>query len=230
MVFQHYALYPHMTVRRTWRSACVTSACRRPRSRARSPRPPQMLEIAPLLDRRPGQLVGRPAPARRHRPRHRQAAAGLPVRRAAVQPRRRPAQPHPHRTGPPAPAHEGHHDLRHPRPGRGDDDGHAHRGDEPGPDRAGRHADGDLPAARSTRFVAGFVGTPAMNFLPVVARRGARRPCCRLPGRRHRSRPGITRAAPSRRLTLGVRAEHSCRAAAPSAARRSSSSAWATAR
>ena len=41
--------------------------------------------------------VGRPAPARRHRPRHRAQPEGLPVRRAAVQPRRRAARRHPHR-------------------------------------------------------------------------------------------------------------------------------------
>ena len=52
--------------------------------------------------------------------------------------------------------------------------GHAHRGDEPaaGSSRSARRW--RSTGGRGTRFVAGFIGTPAMNFLPVDARRGAR--------------------------------------------------------
>ena len=41
-----------------------------------------------------------------------------------------------------------------------------------GTDRAGRHRRTSSITARSTRFVAGFIGSPAMNFLPVPAGRG----------------------------------------------------------
>ena len=51
---------------------------------------------ADQLSRPPAQGdVGRPAPARRHRPRHRAQSEGLPVRRAAVEPRRRSARRRP---------------------------------------------------------------------------------------------------------------------------------------
>ncbi len=60
---------------------------------------------------------------------------------------------------------EEHHDLRHPRPDRGDDAGRPHR----------HHARRHHPAAGRRRttiynrpvnlFVAGFIGSPAMNFL-----------------------------------------------------------------
>ena len=90
--------------------------------------------------------VGRPAPARRHRPRHRAQSEGVPVRRAAVEPRRRAARRHPHRDRQAQGIDAQHHDdLRHPRPGRGDDAGRPHRRAEGRPHRAGRHADGALP-------------------------------------------------------------------------------------
>ena len=46
-----------------------------------------MLQLEPLLDRQPARALRRPAPARRHRPRHRARARRVPVRRAAVQSR-----------------------------------------------------------------------------------------------------------------------------------------------
>ena len=76
--------------------------------------------------------VRRPAPARRDRPRRGAQAAAVPVRRAAVQPRCRPAREHAAGDRAPAPAAEGHHHLCDPRPGRGDDPGRPHRGAEPG--------------------------------------------------------------------------------------------------
>ena len=112
----------------------------------------QAAEILQLdqISRPPAQgAVGRPAPARRHRPRHRARAEGVPVRRAAVQPRRGAARRHPHRDRQAQGEHAQHdHDLRHPRPGRGDDAGRPHRRAEGRHDRAGRHADGALQAAR----------------------------------------------------------------------------------
>ena len=128
MVFQSYALYPHMSVRdnmafglqlRKTPKADIDKAVRGggadPRPRA-LPRPQARA------------AVRRSAPARGARPRDRARARGVPHGRAAVEPRRQAARPdargdraHPH-------APRGHDDLRHARPGRGDDDGRPHRG------------------------------------------------------------------------------------------------------
>ncbi len=72
-----------------------------------------------------------------------------------------------------APAPEDHLDLRHPRPDRGDDHGRPDRRDARRPHRAdgdGRSSSTTIPA---NLFVAGFIGSPAMNFLPATLRRGA---------------------------------------------------------
>ena len=74
-------------------------------------------------------IVGRPAPARRHGPRHRARSAGVPVRRAVVQPRRQAARRDAHRDQGTASAAEDHDGLRHPRPDRGHDHGRQDRGD-----------------------------------------------------------------------------------------------------
>ncbi len=127
MVFQNYALYPHLTVRRNMgfglkmrgTPAAEIDAPRRggranPRHRAPA-RPPAE---GPLR---------RAAAARGARPRHRARAAGLPDGRAAVESRRQAARPHPRRDQRPAQAPRRHDDLRHARPDRGDDDGRPHR-------------------------------------------------------------------------------------------------------
>ena len=89
--------------------------------------------------------LGRPAPARGDGPRHRARPAGVPVRRAAVQPRRQAARADAHRDQGAAPAPEDHVDLRHARPDRGDDDGRPHRRD------ARRHRRADRRPARPVR-------------------------------------------------------------------------------
>ena len=89
--------------------------------------------------------VGRPAPARRHGPGAGARSPALPVRRAAVQPRRQAARRDAHRDQEAAPEGRQDHGLRHPRPGRGDDAGLAHRRDAPGQRAAIRRA-----ARRST--------------------------------------------------------------------------------
>ena len=69
-------------------------------------------------------------------------------------------------------------DLRHPRPGRGDDARRPRGGDEP---RAGssRSARPTISIMRpTTRFVAGFIGSPAMNFLPAGSSRPTARCAC----------------------------------------------------
>ena len=75
--------------------------------------------------------VRRPAPARRHGPRDRAQSQGVPVRRAAVQPRRQAPGADAHRDQAGAPEGAYHHGLRHPRPDRSDDVGRSRGGDEP---------------------------------------------------------------------------------------------------
>ena len=122
MVFQSYALYPHMTVRdnlafglklrKVPKDDIKKRVTRRPDHRADQPARPQAQAA-----------VRWPAPARRPRPRHRPRTGRLPDGRAVVQPRRQAARADPRRDRPPSPAPQDDDHLRHPRPGRGDDDG-----------------------------------------------------------------------------------------------------------
>ena len=70
MVFQSYALYPHMTVRQNiaFPLKMAGSKARPSHRQARSPTRRASLNLTDYLDRRPRTAVGRPAPARRHRP------------------------------------------------------------------------------------------------------------------------------------------------------------------
>ena len=89
MVFQTYALYPHMTVGENIAFGLQAAPdAEGGDRRARSTRRRGILQIEQLLERKPRPALRRPAPARRHRPRDRARAPGLPVRRAALQPRR----------------------------------------------------------------------------------------------------------------------------------------------
>ncbi|EHI45243.1 LOW QUALITY PROTEIN: 2-aminoethylphosphonate ABC transporter ATP-binding component PhnT, partial [Rhodococcus opacus PD630] len=79
--------------------------------------------------------AGGPGPGDGPRP------GGVPHGRAAVESRCRVAQRDPHRAHRPAPSPEIDVPLRHPRPGRGDDDGDTNRTAEQRKDRAGRYTD-----------------------------------------------------------------------------------------
>ena len=94
--------------------------------------------------------LGRPAPAGRHGPGHRPPPAGVPDGRAAVEPRRQAARADPRRDRPAPARPRRHHDLRHPRPGRGHDDGRPRRGHAQGRAAAGRHARRRSTSTRST--------------------------------------------------------------------------------
>ena len=89
-----------------------------------------------------------PAPARRHGPRDRPPAAGVLHGRAAVEPRRQAPGLDPHADRRAAAAARRHHRLRHPRPGRGDDDGRPGRGAQGRHPAAGRHPAEPLRRAR----------------------------------------------------------------------------------
>ena len=96
--------------------------------------------------------LGGPAAAGRDGSRDRAPAAGVPPGRAAVEPRREAAGADARRyqVDPAQPRRHDH--LRHPRPGRGDDDGRPCRRDAEGRAAAGRAAGGALrPAAERVR-------------------------------------------------------------------------------
>ena len=87
MVFQHYALYPHMTVRENMAFGLRNAKVPKDEIEARVADAARVLEIEEHLDKKPGQMsggqrqrvaIGRAIVARRN----------VPVRRAAVQPRR----------------------------------------------------------------------------------------------------------------------------------------------
>ena len=58
MVFQNYALYPHMTVGGTSRSGCGSGTSRRPSAERRVAEVARMLGLDELLDRKPAELSG----------------------------------------------------------------------------------------------------------------------------------------------------------------------------
>lgn len=58
MVFQHYALYPHMTVRENMAFGLVNAGVTRAEIARRIEEAADILEIAELLDRKPGQMSG----------------------------------------------------------------------------------------------------------------------------------------------------------------------------
>ena len=148
MVFQDYALYPQWSVFDNLAFGLRRRKVPRDEIARRVAEAARVLDLEPYLQRRPGQLSGGQA--------QRVALGRALVREPQVflmdepleQPRREAAHADPRRD--PAAAAGGPHDhgLRHPRPGRGDDDGRPHRGHEPRRARAGRHARGALRAAR----------------------------------------------------------------------------------
>ncbi len=142
MVFQSYALYPHMTrVRehglRHPDAQAPQGGDRRQGARGRR----RSSGSRTCSTASPGSSQRRSAPARGAGPRHRARPRRLPDGRAAQQPRRQAARADARRDRAPAPAPRHHDRLRHPRPGRGDDDGRPHRGDARRGAAAGGHAE-----------------------------------------------------------------------------------------
>ena len=148
MVFQSYALYPHMTVYDNLafglRNRKVAEGRDRPARDERRRDPRSERADQPQAEA----ALRRPAPARRARPRDRARAGRVPDGRAALQPRRGAARADARRDPQaPAPPRDD-DDLRHARPGRGDDDGRPDRRHEARRPPAGRHARGALHPAR----------------------------------------------------------------------------------
>ena len=155
MVFQNYALYPHMTVAENigfaLRMRKVPKAEARRRidgdgAHHRPGRPPQS-ETGPALRR--------PAPACRDGTRDRARAAGLPHGRATLEPRRKASRADARRDLAHPTTARGHDGLRHPRPDRGDDDGRPRRG----------HAQGAVAAVRRAAALVRASGQPLRREL-----------------------------------------------------------------
>ncbi len=123
MVFQNYALYPHLTVYENIAFPLRLAKADNETVDKKVRQASKTLDLDEHLDRKPGNLSGGSATASRDGPGHRPRGRRVPLRRAAVQPRRQAARSDAHRDRPPAEAARHHHGLRHPRPDRGDDAG-----------------------------------------------------------------------------------------------------------
>ena len=166
MVFQSYALYPHMTVYDNLAFSLRNRKLPKAEIDRRVADAARILELDELLKRKPKQLSG----GQRQRVALGRAIVrepdAVPDGRAAVEPRRRAARADAGRDPQAAAAARHDDDLRHPRPGRGDDDGRPDRGHEQGRAAADRDARGALHASRPTPSWRRFIGSPAMNLLP----------------------------------------------------------------
>ena len=157
-VFQHYALFPHMTVwdnvaygpRSQKKDKAEVASARRRAARDRAAHRLRQAQARPALRR--------PAAARRAGPR----AGQLPERAAARRTARRAGPQAAARHAVRAQAHSArgrHHvRLRDARPGGSADDERPHRGHERGQRRPDRHARPRSTTGPSTVFVASFIG------------------------------------------------------------------------
>ena len=80
MVFQSYALYPHMSVFGDIAFPLRMAGLERAAIRDKVEKAARVLNLVDYLHRKPRQLSRRPAPARRHRPGHRARTEGVSVR------------------------------------------------------------------------------------------------------------------------------------------------------
>ena len=92
MVFQSYALYPHMTVEDNLAFSLKLHKMPKQEVEERVQRAARILQIEQFLQAQASRALGRAAPARRHGPRHRPRAGGVPDGRAALEPRRQAAR------------------------------------------------------------------------------------------------------------------------------------------
>ena len=174
MVFQSYALYPHLSVRDNIAFPLKIAKVPKDEIRRRvddggaDPRPRAVPQA------QAARALGRPAAAGGDGPRDRPRAGGVPDGRAAVEPRREAprADARGHQEDPERPRHDD--DLRHARPGRGDDDGRPRRGHAQGRAAAGRAAAGALRPPVNV-FVARLHRQPGDEHAR-GARRARRRP------------------------------------------------------
>ena len=110
MVFQNYALYPHMTVYDNMAFSLKLKKTPKDEIDRRVKEAAEILDITQYLDRKPKALSG----GQRQRVAIGRATVRVPDGRAPVQPRRKAAQPDARGDHQAAPAHRHHLRLRHP--------------------------------------------------------------------------------------------------------------------
>ena len=162
MVFQNYALYPHMTVYDNMGFSLKLRKADKAEISSRVSTAADILGLKPLLDRYPRQLSAASGSVAMGRAIVRDPQVFLfdePLSNLDAAARR-----HAHRDQGTAPAPEDDDRLCHARPDRGHDHGRQDRRHARRHRRADR-APLDLYDRPATMFVAGFIGSPAMNFL-----------------------------------------------------------------
>ena len=163
MVFQNYALYPHMTVEDNLAFGLKFRKLPKQEIKEKVHQAASVLQIEEYLDKKPKALSGGQR-RRAHGPSDRTEPPGVLDGRAALEPRRE-AQSSDARRDPRPPASARCDDrLRHARPDRSDDAGRSCRS----------HASGRLQQVATPQglyerpvneFVAGFIGSPSINLL-----------------------------------------------------------------
>ena len=141
------ALPAHDGAAGTSSSRCGRARCRRPSATSSCEDAAESLDLGDAARPQARAALRWAAPTGRAGARDRAPPAGVPHGRAAVEPRRQAAGADPGRAGRAAAAARGDDHLRHPRPGRGDDDGPPHRDPRPRRAAAGRRAAGRLRRA-----------------------------------------------------------------------------------
>ena len=148
MVFQNYALYPHMTVADNMAFALKVAGVGKAERIARVNEAADLLDLREYLQRKPKALSG----GQRQRVAMGRAIVRQPQvflhGRAALQSRCQTSGFDPDADCRPAAATRRHHRLRHPRSGRGDDHGRPRRGPQGRRPATGRHPTRAVPNAR----------------------------------------------------------------------------------
>ena len=209
MVFQSYALYPHMTVGENMGFPLKLAGVDKGTIQKKVNEAAEMLELTQHLDRKPSNLSG----GQRQRVAMGRAivrsAQGLPHGRAAVQPRRQAARAdaHPGVADPEEPGH--HHAVRHARPDRGHDARRPGRGHARRRGAAGRLA--VVPLRPPGQPVRRRLHRQPVDELPARAAAGRRDRARRLWARRScrdRCRQAVERSKSSGNVIMGIRPEH----------------------
>ena len=130
MVFQNYALYPHMSVYDNMAFGLQAQKAAQEGHQTRVNEAAQAAGAGGPSAEEAQAAFRRPEAEGGARQGHRPRAGRVPDGRAAFKPRRQAARADPRGADQAAPTARDHHDLRHPRPGRGHDHGRPHRGHE----------------------------------------------------------------------------------------------------
>ena len=205
MMFQDFALFPHMTVAK--QVGFGLEMLKKPKAEIaqRVQHILKSFEIAALADRKPGQPVRRPAPARGAGARHDHRAAHPAARRADRRARLFAARDGDARAEAAAAAHRHLLHLGDARPERGLLAGRPRRGHEPRAHRAAGPAGGD-PAAAGDRLRRGLRAGQQRLSRPRAGAAGRHAPR----SRRRSARFLVPRALPPRRRCWAARCPSRC--------------------